>query len=238
MKKCSVDICDRDVGAKGARGLCSLHYQRLLRTGDVMAGKPPEQKKPFGRRCKIDNCQNQSHAWDMCQKHYIRAKTHGSPNATHERYMRKRRWLEANANHIGDDCLKWPFSVSAHGRGTVTVDGKTMPAPRYMCILASGQPPSPKHHAAHTCGKGHEGCVNPKHLVWKTPKENEADKVDHGTLRRGTAINTNKLNESDVRCIRELLAFGTSGVEIAKMYGITPAMVSNIKTRKAWDWLD
>jgi len=210
MKKCSVDSCDRDVGAKGARGLCSLHYQRLLRTGDVMAGKPPEQKKPSGRRCKIDNCQNQSHAWDMCQKHYIRAKTHGSPNATHERYMRKRRWLEANANHNGDDCLKWPFSVSAHGRGTVTVDGKTMPAPRYMCILASGQPPSPKHHAAHTCGR---------------------------TQRRGTAINTNKLTEDDVRAIRRMIG-KASGVEIAKAWGITPAMVSSIKTRKAWDWLD
>lgn len=238
MKMCSVDTCLREVGKKGAKGLCSLHYQRLLRTGDVMAHKPPEQKKPSDRSCKIDGCNCKVAAWDMCQKHYLRTKAYGGYGATHERYMRKRKWLEANAAYGGEDCLKWPFSASSHGRGTVTVDGKTMPAPRYMCILANGEPPTSKHHAAHTCGKGHEGCVNPKHLVWKTPKENEADKMKHGTLRRGTAVNTNKLNENDVRCIRELLTFGTSGVEIAKMYGITPAMVSRIKKRQAWDWLD
>lgn len=50
MKMCSVDTCLREVGKKGAKGLCSLHYQRLLRTGDVMAHKPPEQKsRQIGR---------------------------------------------------------------------------------------------------------------------------------------------------------------------------------------------
>ena len=187
--------------------------------------------------CKIDECQSRVHAWGMCQKHYLRTKTHGSPHGSHPDHRKGLNWIEAHVPYSGDDCLKWPFSVSHHGRGKVTIDGKSVPAPRYMCILAHGEPPTPKHHAAHTCGKGHEGCVNPRHLVWKTPKANEADKVEHGTLRRGTEINTNKLTEDDVRAIRRMIG-KASGVEIAKAWGITPAMVSRIKKRQAWAWLD
>jgi hypothetical protein len=78
--------------------------------------------------------------------------------------------------------------------------------------------------------------MNPRHLAWKTPKENEADKLIHGTLRRGTAIHTNKLTEDDVRQIRKMIG-KVSGVEIAKAWGITPAMVSRIKLGHAWAWL-
>lgn len=50
-----------------------------------------------------------------------------------------------------------------------------------MCQKAHGDPPSPKHDAAHSCGRGHEGCVNPNHLSWKTKKQNQADRITHGT---------------------------------------------------------
>lgn len=33
-----------------------------------------------------------------------------------------------------------------------------------MCELVYGKPPMPKHQAAHNCGKGNLGCINPKHL--------------------------------------------------------------------------
>lgn len=79
--------------------------------------------------------------------------------------------------------------------------------------------------------------MNPKHLSWKTSKENEADKLIHGTLRKGTAINTNKLTENDVLCIRRSIEDGGRGIDIAKAHGITPAMVSRIKQRQAWGWL-
>jgi hypothetical protein len=56
-------------------------------------------------------------------------------------------------------------------------------ATRVMCKLAHGPAPTPKHHAAHSCGKGHEACINPKHLRWATPRENAADAKLHGTFK-------------------------------------------------------
>jgi hypothetical protein len=61
--------------------------------------------------------------------------------------------------------------------------GDTLYAHRLMCQLAHGDPPTPDHIAAHSCGRGHEGCVNPNHLSWKTYSENELDKRVHGTTR-------------------------------------------------------
>lgn len=173
----------------------------------------------------------------LCVSHAQKMRKYGEPELNHPRFRRKLGWVESNSSYTQDDCLKWPFDVSDHGRGRVQVNGRTMSAPRYMCILAHGSPPTPDHHAAHSCGNGHLGCMNPNHLSWKTAKENEADKVDHGTLRKGTAINTNKLSEDDVRAIRSM-GGKVKGTEIAKAWGVTPSAISSILSRKSWAWLE
>jgi len=105
-----------------------------------------------------------------------------------------------------------------------------------MCILAHGEPPTPAHQASHSCGKGHEGCVSPRHLRWATASENEADKIDHGTVRRGSSINTAKLTEADVRQIRELYD-SVGRAALARRYGILPTTVWQVATRRSWAWL-
>ena len=162
-------------------------------------------------------------------------RTRGTTDAS-PRYKRKINWIRSNICYSDDDCLKWPFDVSAHGRGTVQMYGKTFTAPRAMCLLAHGEPPENSYHAAHSCGNGHLGCMNPKHLTWKTPKDNERDKIKHGTLRKGESINTCKLSEFDVLEIREKI--GTiAGKELAKQYGVSPTVISNIKVGNSWAWL-
>lgn len=54
----------------------------------------------------------------------------------------------------------------------------------YMCELVHGAPPTPDHEAAHSCGKGHEGCIHPKHLSWATHSENQLDRREHGTNKK------------------------------------------------------
>lgn len=94
-------------------------------------------------------------------------------------------WLVERVGHQGDECLTWPFA-RVRGYGQVKAWGKIRKAHRVMCQLAHGEPPSAEHHAAHSCGRGHLGCVHSGHLSWKTPKENAMDKTLHGTHGRKT----------------------------------------------------
>lgn len=96
-------------------------------------------------------------------------------------------------------------------------------ANRIMCILAHGEPPTPKHIAAHSEGCGHLGCVNRNHLSWKTQEENEADKKRHGTARCGRGNRTN-LTPADVDEMRAAKGIITAAV-IGKKFGLTRAGV-------------
>lgn len=133
--------------------------------------------------CKIEDCSSPSRRLGWCAKHYARFRKHGDPLAL------KRApngvpldWLLCHVGHAGEDCLIWPFHRDEKGRARVDVDRHQKNAARVMCEKANGPAPSPEHQAAHSCGKGHEGCVHPGHLLWKTPAENQADRLIHGTM--------------------------------------------------------
>lgn len=234
-KKCLVGDCENDGAKPGSgRGWCSRHYQRFKRHGDPEAGGATHVAG--GAFCGIEGCGKKSGGKGLCPMHRARLKSHGDTETV--RKDRKRiGWIEDNRSYRMDDCLKWPFSTSQHGRGTVLFRGKNTSAPRAMCILAHGEPPTPKYQAAHSCGNGHEGCMNPRHLSWKTPKDNERDKVAHGTIRRGDKINTSKLCEDDVRAIRRDFPHA-GGPRLAEKYGVSNCSIHNIYKRKSWAWLE
>jgi hypothetical protein len=55
--------------------------------------------------------------------------------------------------------------------------GRTVNPASLMCELLRGPRPSSDHHAGHTCPVREESlCVNPWHLRWMTPLQNEAQK--------------------------------------------------------------
>lgn len=124
-------------------------------------------------------------------------------------------WLEAHVGYEGDECLTWPHGTDSRGYGIVGRNGKTTKAHRLMCEFAHGAPPSPEYHAAHSCGNGHLRCVNPKHLSWKTPKENMADSVAHGTARFDSG---RKLRKLTIEQVHEILAL--KGIETQQALGI------------------
>ncbi|WP_353621966.1 hypothetical protein [Labrenzia sp. THAF35] len=105
-----------------------------------------------------------------------------------------------------------------------------------MCASVHGEPPTADHHAAHSCGNGKHGCCNPKHLQWKTPSENEQDKIDHGTSNRGERCASSKLTAGDVIWIRSHK--GTPTREIAKKFGVSVRTVQDAASGKTWSWLD
>lgn len=237
FKACSIDGCNRDAhAAGGARGWCPKHYRRWRLNGDPLVSR--YDRDQTGHPCKIDGCERPSGHKGLCSLHYQRMRNNGDPAVASrsERHMRIQRWLSDHVDYDGSDCLVWPFSVSDNGRGVATWGGKQISAPRAMCIMAHGEPPTPHHEAAHSCGNGHNGCMNPMHLSWKTHAENEADKLVHGTVIRGADVNTAKLTEDDVLKIRRIGKSMTRKA-IAAAFNVAPCTVWEIQTRRSWAWL-
>lgn len=105
-----------------------------------------------------------------------------------------------------------------------------------VCEEIHGPSPTENHDAAHTCGKGYLGCVSPKHIVWKTKAENQADRLIHGTHNRGEKSGNSKLTEKQVEEIRSLEG-SMSQAKIAEKFSISGCSVSKIINKKAWAWL-
>jgi hypothetical protein len=183
--------------------------------------------------CSIPDCGKKHFGRGFCQAHYQRLRKHGDPLGGGTSPGEAGRFInEAVLNHQGEDCLTWPFALDHGGYGAVWIDGKLRKAHRYVCELVNGPPPTPEHHAAHACGKGDEGCIAPAHLSWKTRKENEADKLIHGTRHRGEQCSYSKITDAQVREILRLK--GTmSQREIGFIFGVSHSRVGNIHRHKA-----
>lgn len=237
FKACLVDGCNGNAAKPGSgRGWCTKHYQRWQKHGDPLKSKI--NREQTGKPCTVDGCDKPSGYRGMCQMHFKRLQTRGSvsDDALHPKHKRRIKWLEAHKDYAGDGCLKWPFGVNETGRGVATINGVNATAPNIMCTLAHGPAPTPDHEAAHSCGKGHEGCVHPAHLRWATRAENRADMIVHGTIRRGELVNTNKLSVSQVRQIRAVEG-SMHRKDTAKMFGVSYWTVWEIQTRRSWAWL-
>lgn len=138
--------------------------------------------------------------------------------------------------HTGDECLAWPYSKNGKGYGLLKVEGKTTVASRYICELVRGSPPTPEHEASHSCGNGHEGCVSPIHLGWKTTAQNQADRLIHGTHNRGERHGQAKLTEADVRGIIAMKGKKTQR-ELAERFGVAHQTIGEIHAGRKWAWL-
>lgn len=126
-----------------------------------------------------------------------------------------------------DDCLLWPFSVSSSGYPQFLAFGKLYRAHRYVCEKAHGLPPTPKHQAAHSCGN--PKCVNPRHLSWKTARENQLDRERHGTAKRpGRRWTLTPQDVAEIRASRD------KSTVLAGRYRVTEANIRQIRAGKIW----
>jgi hypothetical protein len=130
----------------------------------------------------------------------------------------------------------WPFYRDRRrGYGIVSINGHLHKAHRVMCELAHGEAPTVKHEAAHSCGNGWEGCVNPMHLSWKTRKENQADRKVHGTAGQGKkgTYRRYRLTPEKVAQIRSLIGVIPTQ-EIADQFDVHRSTIRQIETRRIW----
>ena len=135
------------------------------------------------------------------------------------------RWIRDALAYKGDDCLFWPFGRDGRGYGTFGRKGKSIKVHRYICRRVHGDPPSPKHHAAHSCGNGHLACATPNHVSWQTPQQNYKDSRPHPRF---------KLTPEAVREIRKS-AGGTKEIGIlAARYDVSERTIRKVLSGQTW----
>lgn len=140
-------------------------------------------------------------------------------------------FLHANVSYREARCLIWPYARNENGYGQFGHRGEMHKAHRYMCELVHGPAPSPLHQAAHACGNGHLGCVNPKHLSWKTGTENQLDRTVHGRAKPKGPRAT--LTPEQVEEIKGLKGTMTN-TAIAERYGVHRETIGNIVRGISW----
>lgn len=191
------------------------------------------------RICAIEGCDNPIHARGWCGKHNQRWRRHGDPEKLVEGRAQPGECLrfldDVIMKHQGEDCIAWPFS-QVSGYGQIWLDNRLWLVTRVVCERVHGPPPTPKHDAAHSCGKGHLGCASPHHLSWKTRAENVSDMVGHGTARRGSKNPLAHLTEDDVREIRRLRG-KESQESLGRRFNVHGNTIGKIQLGRRWAWL-
>jgi hypothetical protein len=181
--------------------------------------------------CSVEGCVKPHLAKGYCNGHYRRYRLGLDDMTLRTSRGVPLKWIESHKDWKSDDCLLWPFLANTNGYGQVSLNGKRKIVARMMCEHRHGPPPSPKHQTAHTCGKGHLACVNPEHVIWATPRENNSHKWAHGTMNVGTKNGAAKLTPEDVAAIR---ASRLSLSKCSRLFGISIATASRIRSKQLW----
>jgi len=183
------------------------------------------------RLCSVFDCNKAHKGHGYCAMHLHRFKARGTVDK-HIPTPHARNWIYDHSDYSENHCLIWPFHRMENGYGQVYDGVKLQVASRFMCSVAHGNPHNDQLQAAHSCGNGNLGCVNPKHLSWKTPSENETDKFQHGTKHHGETAPQAVLTESDVRAIRDNNT--ASYAHLSRVYGVSNSTIWDVIRRRTW----
>ena len=147
-------------------------------------------------------------------------------------------WNKVNKDD-GGGCWIWTGTIQSGGYGNVGVHGRNLRAHRLAYELTYGPIP-PGMCVCHRCDV--RSCVNPDHLFLGTKADNTHDMVRKG---RHVAISlpgsnnpSSVLTDDDVREIRRRVRVdGVSRTQIAKEFGVSQPLISQIVIGRAWKHL-
>lgn len=152
-----------------------------------------------------------------------------------------------------DECWPWHGSkASKDGRGTISINGKNMVAPRLSWALANGKMPPADMLVCHSCDN--PNCVNPAHLWLGTVSDNARDASAKKRLymqrypemsffaqpenfklkAKGSRHGSSKLSEADVSLIKQGLADGETILCLSERFGVSTTSIFRIKNGRNW----
>lgn len=196
----------------------------------------------MAKSCSVEGCGRVHQSRGFCSMHYQRLLKHGSAD---KRTTSPGEALDYLFNVVftyenKKECLIWPYARNYKGYGQIGYKSKTRNVSRLACRKIRGKPPSRKHEACHSCGRGKQGCVNPHHVYWGTSKQNSADRIRHGTARgpNGVLNGSAKLTDKKVIKILSLIEQGYSNNALAKKYGVSAGAISFIRLGRTWKHIE
>lgn len=117
-----------------------------------------------------------------------------------------------------------------HGQVCFSVNGKKQKVSVHRAVLGAFRgAPKAGQVARHLNGDARDNRL--QNLVWGTPKENTADMLRHGTVSHGERHPIARLTNEQARAIR---CSKERGRDLARAYGVDPALVSMIRSGKVW----
>ena len=123
-------------------------------------------------------------------------------------------------------CHEWTGCLMPNGYGQIQKDGRTAYAHRVAYELAYGPTDA---YVLHKCDN--RKCVNPAHLFAGSFADNMMDMVAKKRQAAGDRNGRRKLSSEQVRAIRSEIGLHR---EIAAKYGVTPGLVSMIRSGRIW----
>ncbi len=190
-------------------------------------------------KCSVDGCNGEIKVKSLllCQKHYVRLKTHGSvcfkKNAHGSLEERFWNFVDKKSN---DECWHWTGQILSNGYGRISLGSKKDGADgahRVSWKLFNKKDIPDGMFVMHKCDN--PSCVNPHHLSIGTPKENTQDMIAKGRKRvvspKGEGNGKSLLNEEKVRIIK---ASTLSHAALARELGVSPNCVRGVRTGRTW----
>lgn len=149
-----------------------------------------------------------------------------------------------------DECDIYNGATDKDGYGQFYADGHQIKAHRFSYMVNDGYGFREIPKGILVCHKcDNPPCVKNSHLFLGTHAVNHADRnakgrqasgdrngarTKPGNMARGSSHPNHKLDEDQVRVIREVHAKTDSAAEIARMFGVTYQNVRSILIRKTW----
>ncbi len=130
-----------------------------------------------------------------------------------------------------DDCWEWKAHRSKKGYGQFQFANRLSCPATHVAMKADGRNRPKGLIALHSCDN--PPCCNPKHLRWGTAGENAADRDTRG---RGNFVRGESHGEAKLSSKEVISIFHSPQKQsvLASEYGVSQALVSNIKRGKAW----
>jgi hypothetical protein len=129
-------------------------------------------------------------------------------------------------------CWIWTGKTDRGGYGQISIDGRQYRVSRIAAHVFLGFDLDSPLFILHGCDR--RRCFRPACIRPGTGPDNMRDMVERGRSARGTRSATAKLTEAAVLDIALRIEAGERQAALAREYGVSTALVSNIATRKAW----